>query len=284
MRRLAICNLLASFALCLLAGSGLAQESRAGALPHGWDPSERLQKGDLAGLTRLRFLTALDFPPFNYLDANDKLSGFNIDLSRAICNELGIVSVCQIQALPWEELPPALKSGQGEAIVAGLGADAQTRSTMAFTRAYMLPSARFMKLRNKPLETPLGSGMTGISVGVVAGSSHEKMLRAFFPNATIVSLPNDEAVYGQLTEGKVEAVFGDGMTFSFWQQSDAAKDCCAFFGGPYYSSRFLGAGMSIATKSDDIELQRSLDFALKALRDKGTLDELYLKYFPVGFH
>lgn len=284
MRRLAICNLVALIVLCLPAGPGQAQDSATGGLPHGWDPGERLQKGDLAGLTRLRFLTALDFPPFNYLDANNKLSGFNVDLSRALCNELGIVGVCQIQALPWEELPTALKSSQGEAIVAGLGADAQARSSMAFTRPYMLPSARFMKLRSKSMETPLGSGMTGVNIGVVTGSSHERMLRTFFPKATIVSLPSNEALYDDLTGGKVEAIFGDGMTFSFWQQSNIANDCCTFSGGPYYSSRFLGTGMSIATKSDDIELRRSLDFALKALQDKGALDELYLKYFPVGFH
>ena len=35
--------------------------------------------------TQLRFLTSNDFPPFNYYDEEGNLSGFHIDLAKAIC-------------------------------------------------------------------------------------------------------------------------------------------------------------------------------------------------------
>ena len=57
--------------------------------PMFWDSKERLPKPDLSALPRLRFLTTTDFPPFNYLDRDGRLSGFHIDLVRAICAELG---------------------------------------------------------------------------------------------------------------------------------------------------------------------------------------------------
>ncbi|TIT46268.1 MAG: transporter substrate-binding domain-containing protein, partial [Mesorhizobium sp.] len=70
-------------------------------VPVLWDAKERLPKPDLSALPRLRFLTTTDFPPFNFLDGAGRLSGFHVDLARAICAELGIAEKCQIQALPW---------------------------------------------------------------------------------------------------------------------------------------------------------------------------------------
>ena len=106
---------------CMIGLLSVADAARAAApqVPVLWDAKERLPKPDLSAMPRLRFLTTTDFPPFNFLDGSGKLSGFHIDLARAICAELGIVEKCQIQALPWAELEGALQKGEGEAIIAG---------------------------------------------------------------------------------------------------------------------------------------------------------------------
>ena len=49
----------------------------------------------------LRFITTTDFPPFSFIDASGRLSGFHVDLARAICAALEITDRCQIHALPW---------------------------------------------------------------------------------------------------------------------------------------------------------------------------------------
>ena len=49
----------------------------------------------------IRFLTDSDFPPFNFYDEDGVLVGFNVDLARAICLELG--TSCDIKARPWED-------------------------------------------------------------------------------------------------------------------------------------------------------------------------------------
>ena len=89
------------------------------AIPNFWDTKERLPKPDISELPRIRFLTTVDFPPFNFLDSSGRLTGFHVDLARAICRELEIVDKCQIQALPWAELQDALQKKEGEAIIAG---------------------------------------------------------------------------------------------------------------------------------------------------------------------
>src|SRR5690606_6771155 len=116
---------------------------------------ERLPKPDLSQMQRLRFLTTTDFPPFNFLDDGGRLSGFHIDLARAICAELNVSDRCQIQALPWNELQAALEKGDGEAILAGISVTAQSRATYALSRPYMIFPARFMTRRASPLDEPI---------------------------------------------------------------------------------------------------------------------------------
>ena len=274
-------------AALLLALTGLALAGNAAAEPafgHSWDPGERLQRGDPAAIPRLRFLTTLDFPPFSYLDGASQLTGFNVDLARALCDILEIADRCQIQAMPWEELQAALKNGQGEAVIAGIAASGPARGAMIFSRPYIRMAARFAASKTSPPAPPEAGGFGASVIGVAAGSAHEKMLRAFFPKAVTASFANSGELYNQLREGKVAAVFGDAAGLSFWLQGASSGGCCAFSGEAYYSDVFLGSGMRIALKPEDAALMQSLNFALKEAQARGMMDELYLKYFPVGFY
>jgi polar amino acid transport system substrate-binding protein len=186
--------------------------------------------------------------------------------------------------MPWEELLPALKSGQGEAVISGVAASEPVRREMIFSRPYFHMAARFAVNKKAPLDPPQAGGFGASVIGVAAGSSHEQMLRAYFPKAVIASVPNSVDLYSQLRDGKVAAIFGDAAGLSFWLQGAASGACCAFSGDAYYSDQFLGGGMRIALKPEDGSLMQSLNFALKEAQTRGVMDELYLKYFPVGFY
>ncbi len=112
---------------------------------------ERLVRPDISGMLRLRFLTTTDFPPFNFIDQADRLSGFHVDLARALCEELAMQTRCQIQALPYEQLADALDAGQGEAVLAGVAVTTELRERFRFTRPYLLLPARFLVNRQKRL-------------------------------------------------------------------------------------------------------------------------------------
>jgi polar amino acid transport system substrate-binding protein len=262
-----------------------ADGARAAApqVPVLWDAKERLPKPDLSALPRLRFLTTTDFPPFNFLDGSGKLSGFHIDLARAICAELGIVEKCQIQALPWSELEGALQKGEGEAIIAGIAATPESRATYAFSRSYLQFPARFIMPKSKALTEPVFDKLHGKRVGVISGSAHERMLRDYFNTVQVVTFDRPEDLYNDLKAGKVDAAFGDGMRLAFWLGGSDAAGCCRFAGGPYLAPEYLGTGMAIATKADNPALAAALDYALQEISMKGTFAEFYLRYFPVSF-
>jgi polar amino acid transport system substrate-binding protein len=253
-------------------------------IPNYWDDKERLPKPDLTGVERIRFLTTIDFPPFNYLDADNRLTGFHVELVRAICRELDIVSRCQIQALPWDELDEAINAGQAEALIAGTSINANTRERYAFTRPYLRFPARFAARKAVRLEEPMHRAIAGKRIGVLAGSVHEAMLRAYFPAARPVTIARSSWLYENLRDGKIDGIFGDGMRLSFWLASAESEDCCQLNGGPYTAPEFLGAGLAIAVPHDNAGLTQAFDYALREISVKGVFAELYLKYFPISFY
>ncbi|WP_269931065.1 transporter substrate-binding domain-containing protein [Aminobacter sp. HY435] len=252
-------------------------------VPILWDSKERLQKPDLSALPRLRFLTTTDFPPFNFIDKNGRLSGFHVDLARAICAELGISEKCQIQALPWPELDAALAKGDGEALIAGVPATSASRENYAFSRPYLQFPARFVMRKAQAVTEPIAEKLKDKRVGVLAGSAHERVLRDYFAGIKAVTYAKPEWLFADLKDGKVDAAFGDGMRLSFWLAGTDAAECCRFAGGPYLAPEYLGIGLAIATKPDQAALASAFDYALHEISAKGTFAELYLRYFPVSF-
>ena len=251
--------------------------------PMFWDVKERLPKPDLGALQRLRFLTTTDFPPFNYLDRDGRLSGFHIDLVRAICAELGVSDKCQFQAMPWDQLEGALEGGRGEAIIAGIAVTEDTRAKYAFSRPYLQFPARFMMPRTSAASEPIYEKIQGERIGVIAGSGHELMLRDYFPDVKVVTYTRQEWLYADLKAGKIAGAFGDGMRFAFWLAGSEASGCCRFAGGPYLAPEYLGVGLALATKVDEPQLAAAFDYALQQIAVKGRFAELYLRYFPVSF-
>jgi polar amino acid transport system substrate-binding protein len=252
--------------------------------PSYWDQSERIGVPDLSARVRILFVTTADFPPFNFLDQHNRLNGFHVDLVRSICEELKVLDRCQIQLLPWEELETAVEDGNADAIVAGIAMTAETREKYDFTRPYLKLPARFVRSETVTLEGDDASALAGHRVGVIAGSAHEAMLRAFFPDIQPVVFDKAAWMYDGLKTGQVDAIFGDGVQLSFWLGSEDAGGCCSFFDGPYQSATFLGEGLAIAVNPQDPELVQALNHALLAMSRNGRMTEIYRRYFPYGLY
>ena len=248
------------------------------------EPKQRQSKPDLSALPRLRFLTTVDFFPFNYLDADNRLSGVHIDLARQICAELDMMERCQVQALPWDELDTAIENKQGEAIIAGLAITAENRERYLFSRPYMRFPARLVMLRGATLSEPLHASIAGKRIGVIGASAHEMLLRDLFPNAQSVVYTRRDWLYEDLKSGRLDGIFGDGVKLSFWLAGQASDDCCAFSGGPYLAPEYLGQGLAIAVPSDMPQLAEAIDFALQSIDVSGRFTDIYLRYFPVDFY
>ncbi|MGH6676978.1 MAG: transporter substrate-binding domain-containing protein, partial [Xanthobacteraceae bacterium] len=228
-----------------------------------------------------RFLTEDDYPPFHFALPDGTLAGFDVDLARAICEELKIA--CTIQARRFDLLADALNSGEGDALIASLRIDAQSRAKFDFTAPYYTTPARFVTLTSSKLAaTP--EGLADKRVGVIGKTAQEAYLASFFPKTVRKPYVTRAALYAALRKGEIDAFFDDAITSSFWLAGAAAEKCCAFRGGPFTESRFFGEGVGIAVKKGNYTLRQTLDYALVQLAKRGIYTDLYLKYFPIGFY
>lgn len=272
-----------SLALFILSYSASlhAQELK---IPNFWDKNERFTRPDLSTLPRMRFLTTTDFPPFNFIDRKKRLSGFHIDLARAICDELGVLNRCQIQALPWDELQPAMAKGEGEAIIAGVSITQENRRNLDFSRTYLNIPGRFITRKDSGLSPPVYDAIFQKKTAVVKDSAHAAYFAKIFANRSTETYETKEVAFAALQKGEVETFFSDGLSLSFWLSSNASKDCCIFLDEAFLSNYYFGNGLAVALPKEKPELVQAINFALKQINQSGEFTELYLRYFPLGLY
>lgn len=246
--------------------------------------SSKQKPADLTGLTRLRFLTTTDFAPFNYINAEGQLSGYNIDLARALCSELKLDNICQIEALPWNELQPALIKGEGEAIIAGLIPSIDNRKNYSFSKSYLKLPARFIALKSVQSDKRITKTSFDKPVGVLADSKHADIFAKYFPEIKSKSFDERTTMLKALQAQDIAAIFDDGLTLSSILDEEDGYDCCHFIGEPYYPPQLTNNKMTITVTRNNQRLTRAFDYALSVLEKKGILNEIYMRHFPISFY
>ena len=262
------------------AASATVGQPRAVVVPGFWDPRRRPERPDLSRLGLIRFLTELDYPPFDYSGPDGNPAGFNVDLARAICDE--IKATCTIQARPFAMLLEALNENRGDAVIASIASTAETRRRADFTDPYYRTPARFAARADSPIRDVLPELVEGKKIAVVAGTAHEAFLKQMFTEAELHPYPNAEAAREALRNKEVDLLFGDGIALAFWLNGTDSAGCCAFRGGPFLESRFFGEGVGIAVKPGNDLLRQALNWALFRQWEKGSYTDLWLRYFPIS--
>src|SRR6202166_3570706 len=211
-----------------------AAPSRAVVGPGFWDPRRRPERPDLSRIQSIRFLTDVDYPPFDYTGTDGNPAGFNVDLARLICDEIKIS--CTIQARPFGTLLDALNDNRGDAVIASIAPTAETRRRADFTDPYFRTPARFVARSDSAIGDVLPERLEGKKIAVVAGTAHEAYLKAMFTEAEVLSYPNAESARDALRRQEVDLLFGDGIALAFWLNGADSAGCCAFRGGAVLGS------------------------------------------------
>jgi polar amino acid transport system substrate-binding protein len=247
-----------------------------------FDLSRKPEKPDISNLRAIRFLTDDDYPPFHFPDTSGQLTGFNVDLARAICQELKVA--CTIQARRWDTLIASLEEGRGDAVIASMNGTETARTKVDFGISYYRTPGRFVMQKDGKIVSATVDALAGKSIAVVAGSAHAAFVSTYFATATQKVVPDQEEALKLLINGQVDVFFGDGIRLALWLNSSNGTKCCAFLGGAFFESHFFGEGAAIAFRKDAPQLRKAVDFALFRLVETGVYQNLMLKYFPVSFY
>jgi len=269
--------LLALLIFCSVLPRADAQEAIV--VPNFWDPKAVQDRpADVPG--KIQFLATDGYPPFVYRDAQEQLTGFNVDLARAICQELD--TSCSLRIKEFGGLLPALEEEEGDAIISGLARTGELAERLSFSDDYLKLPARFI-VRTGGESTFGADAIAGARISVETGSRHEAFAARFWPEAVLLPFDTVEQARTALANGDADAHFGDGLSLSFWLNSTAAADCCRFAGGPWLEPGYFDEGLSIAMRKDDAATREAINYALRRLQQTGVYRELYLRYFPLSF-
>jgi len=273
-------------ALALAPSPGRAQAGAAArpatpaVVPGFWDPRRRPERPDLTRLQVIRFMTEVDYPPFNFAGPDGNPVGFNVDLARMICEELKVN--CTVQMRRFDTLFDALNENRGDAAIASIAVSEQSRTRVDFSDPYYRPSARFVARRNAATAELSPELMDGKKIAVVAGSAHEQYARMLFTEADLRRYRDADGAREALRRGDVDYLFGDGYALSFWLNGASSGNCCAFAGGPFVESRYFGEGIGVAVKRGNETLRLAINWALFRIWDTGRFTDLWLRYFPIS--
>jgi len=226
----------------------------------------------------LRFVTEGDFPPFNFYDEDGQLTGFNVDLARSICLEAAVA--CDIQVKPWDELMLTLRRGESDAVIAGHRITAKSVQEADFSTPYLYTPGRFAVRHNAEKLDISPEGLQGQRIGVIRGSAHEAFLKTFFRDSRIEVHPSSESAREAMVNGKLDYLFDDGISLSFWLNGTLSQQCCEFRGGPFLESKFFGDGIAIAVKKGDRQTRELINRSIASLRESGRFEEIIGRYFP----
>ncbi len=276
----------AFFALTLITAPGASFAATAakagGVIALLWRQSDINDPPNTTAIKRLRFLTSAEYPPFNYFNARRQLAGLNIDLMQAICAELKVE--CSIAVKKWQELLPALKAGEADAVMAGLAITAANLRKVSFTRPYFRTPARFTVKKGAKLKSFAPGDLVNAHIGVINNSAHEAYLKAMFPRSNFIAYKNAADLRQALLADRINAIFDDGVQSGFWLNGRLSGNCCEFRGGPYTESFYFGTGMAIAVTRGNTKLARILNYALAKLGLGGKYAELVRKHIPFSLY
>ena len=217
-------------------------------VPGFWDPRRRPERPDLSRINVIRFITEIDYPPFNFAAPDGSPQGFNVDLARLICEELKIA--CTVQMRRFETLMPSLNDNRGDAVIASIAPSADTRAKVDFTDPYyrtpgpLRGAARFVDRA-----TSCPEQLEGKKVAVVAGTAHEAYLKALFTEAELRAYPNADAGARRRCAGARSICCS--ATPSRWRSGSTARirrTAARFAAARIIESRYFGEGIGIAVR------------------------------------
>jgi polar amino acid transport system substrate-binding protein len=249
-------------------------------VPGFWDPRRRPERPDLSRVNVIRFITEIDYPPFNFAGPDGSPQGFNIDLARLICEELKLV--CTVQMRRFETMVSTLNSNQADAAIASIAVTPDMRLRVDFTDPYYRTPARFVAKRDSAVDDPLPEKLEAKKVAVVAGTAHEAYLKALFTEAELRPFPNAAEARAALKSGAVDLLFADAISLAFWVNGTDSENCCSFRGGPFMDSRYFGEGIAIAVRRGNDTIRQAINWAMFRAWEQGKYTDLWLRYFPVS--
>ena len=219
----------------------------------------------------LKACSDIPYKPFDVMDG-DTYTGFDGDLVNEIAKGLDLKLEVQDSGFDGLQSGLALNSGQCDLVSSAMTITEDREKNLDFTDGYYDSEQSLM--------VPSGSDIASIDdlagkkVGVQQGTTGKAYTEENAPEDTeVVSFPSDAEMFNAIKAGQVDALLQDLPV------NLAHTDGGDFEVVEKYST---GEEYGFAVKEGNTALRDAINEQLADLRDSGTYDEIYNKYFSTN--
>lgn len=216
----------------------------------------------------LRVLVVENAPPMSFRDETGHLTGFSVEIARAVCSEMRVS--CVFDAVKQGALLPLMSQGKADIAAAGLLETPERRSRILFAGPYYRSISLWVA------RAGVSPGQAGVRVAVVGGSAQEAYgQKQGWPTVAV-------ATHGELAapliSGEAQAVLVPMITAINLQKNSAFRQLdlvTTVFQAPELSG---DASFGISPYRPD--LQKEINAALVRIKRNGTYDRINSRFLP----
>ena len=216
------------------------------------------------------------YPPFNNLQADGTLTGFDIDIAKALCEEMK--AECTFVAQDWDGIIPALQAKKFDAIVASMSITPERKEKVDFTDKYYNTGPAIAVPKDSTLTEATEASLDGKILGAQGSTTHSNYAEAHMKKSELKLYPTSEEYKLDLANGRIDGAIDDVVVLSEWLKT-ADGACCKMLAQLPIDPVINGAGAGIAVRKGDDALREKFNAAIKAIRANGKYQEINNKYF-----
>lgn len=228
----------------------------------------------------IRVGISTSFKPFNFIDENGEVSGFNADVSRAICNKMQVT--CEFVTLPFPSIVPALERNEIQLAASNLLKTPERIRRINFTDKYYRSTTSLVGPIEDSFKDPMVLLQDRSQRILVTRASTQWQYLKEHSHGEIVSFDTLREAMTGLQEGAGDYLLMPTLfALNYLQQPENSH--LDFIGLPIDHPSLEGdVHMGLSKLRPD--LQERTNKALRHLVDSGELRALIDKYFPFNVY
>ncbi len=216
--------------------------------------------------------TNAEYPPFEYVDEDGNITGFDVDIINAIAEKQGLE--VQLVNTRWDGIFVALASGEFDMVISAATITDERKETVNFTDPYFNAGQMIAVRKEDAGNITSPDDLPGLTVGVQLGTTGD-IAASEMEGVTVERYDEITQAFQALANGSVDAIVNDGPVSADIIRSNPEFNC-TMVGEPFTDELY---GMAVRKELPD--LLASLNEGLAAIKADGTYDEIYNKYFGV---
>lgn len=218
---------------------------------------------------KLIVATDTAFVPFEFKQG-DKYVGFDIDLWDAVAKELKLDYT--FKPMDFSGIIPALQTKNIDLALAGITITEERKKAIEFSDGYY-KSGLLVMVRENEKDIKGIDDLNGKVVAVKSGTGSVDYAKAHIKSKDLRQFPNIDNAYMELGTQRADAVLHDTPNILYFINT-AGKGRFKAVGESIEAQQY---GIAFPKGSDD--LREKVNGALKTLRDNGTYNTIYKKWF-----